>query len=329
MAKTMKAAYIEQTGPAESIKYGEVPLPEIKDHQLLVKVSAVVVNPVDTYIRSGTYPIKLPKPYILGRDFVGVVESVGSLVTDFKPKQMVWGTNQGLNGTQGTFSDYVIVDENMTYPLPDHVEPKEAIVVIHSGMTACLGLIRSAQLRRGEIIFVNGGAGNVGSAVIQLAHARGASVIATAGSEEKLNWCRSIGADVVINYKTENVQAVAEKSTTNGIHVYWDTTKQPNLELGINLLGPRGRVVLMSGGNFKSTFEVGKLYRKDGSINGFSINNASVEELQAYADIVNRALADGVLKGKIAKELPFSKAAEAHKLLEAGKEVWGRIVLTP
>jgi NADPH:quinone reductase len=125
--------------------------------------------------------MKLKFPFIIGRDMVGIVEGVGSNVKRFAPGARVWCNNQGYHGRQGTFAECLAVDEEFLYPLPDGVDDKEAAAVIHSATTASIGLLREAQLRGGESVFINGGAGNVGSAVLQLAANLGARVIVTAG----------------------------------------------------------------------------------------------------------------------------------------------------
>ena len=119
----MKAAYINETGPAENIIYGDLPTPEATGAQVLVKTGAVAVNPVDTYIRNGANYWDLPKPFIIGCDLAGTVEAVGPDATQFKVGDRVWGTNQGLLGRQGTFAEYCAIDECWLYPTPDNVSP--------------------------------------------------------------------------------------------------------------------------------------------------------------------------------------------------------------
>ena len=202
----MKAAYINQPGPAESIVYGDLPTPQPTGSQVLVKVAAVSVNPVDTYVRSGAVAFKLPLPFIVGCDLAGTVEAVGPEATRFKPGDRVWGSNQGLLGRQGTFAEYAAVDECWLYPTPADVSDRDAAAVALVGITAHLGLFRDAKLRRGETIFVHGGSGGVGSCVVQMAKIVGARVITTAGSDEKAEICRRLGADRVVNYKSEDVE---------------------------------------------------------------------------------------------------------------------------
>ena len=122
----MKAAYIEETGPPERIVFGEVKRPNPSRGQVLVRVGAASLNPIDTYVRSGLVAMELPQPYVLGCDLAGTVEAVGANVTAFEPGQRVWGSNQGLLGRQGTFSEYVSVDTEWLYPTPDGVDDMEA-----------------------------------------------------------------------------------------------------------------------------------------------------------------------------------------------------------
>ena len=122
----MKAAYIVKVGPPEDIRYGDLPVPALGNGDVLVKVSAVCVNPVDTYIRSGQFPMDLPFPFIVGRDMAGVVQGVGPAVTLFQPGDRVWCNNQGYHGRQGTFAEYVAVEEGLLYPLPAGVDDKGA-----------------------------------------------------------------------------------------------------------------------------------------------------------------------------------------------------------
>ncbi len=170
----MKAAYIHEVGPAENIAYGDLPKPEPAESQVLVKVAAVAVNPVDTYVRAGKIAWELPKPFVVGCDLAGTVEAVGSSVTRFKPGDRVWGSNQGLKGRQGTFAEYAAVDEAWLYGTPPQVSDRDAAAVALVGITAHLGLFAHAGLSRGETIFVHGGSGGVGSCVVQMAKIVGA-----------------------------------------------------------------------------------------------------------------------------------------------------------
>src|SRR5947207_9104764 len=149
----------------------------------------------------------LPFPFIVGCDLAGAVVEVGSAAVRFKPGDRVWGSNQGLLGRQGTFAEFCCAEEKWLYPTPDGVTDEQAAACALVGITAHLGLFHCAKLQSGETVFVNGGTGGVGSMVVQMAKAVAAKVITTVGSAEKAEMCRKWGADGIINYKTEDVDA--------------------------------------------------------------------------------------------------------------------------
>jgi NADPH2:quinone reductase len=330
----MKAAYIEQTGPAENIFYGDLPKPEAKDAQVLVKVGAVAVNPVDTYIRNGANYWELPKPFIIGCDLAGTVEAAGPNAKRFKVGDRVWGTNQGLLGRQGTFAEYCAVDEDWLYPTPDKVNDESAAACALVGVTAHLGLFRDAQLKAGESIFVHGGSGGVGSVVVQMAKAAGARVITTGGSDEKVAACKSLGADVAVNYKTQDIDAAVKQFAPDGVNVFWETMREPDFEKIVSYMAERGRIVLMAGREARPPFPVGPFYVKGCSLHGFVMFKASADELRVCSQDTNRWLAEGKLRAQIGKVLPLSEAAAAHKLqeentLQKAGTLAGKIVLKP
>ncbi len=330
----MKAAYIERTGSPEVITYGDLPPPTLGPRDVLVRVAAVSVNPIDTYVRSGMVAAQLTFPFIVGCDLAGTVEAVGAEVTKFKPGDRVWGSNQGLMGRQGTFAEYAAVEEQWLYPTPQNVRDKDAAAVSLVGITAYLGTIRDAKLQPGETLFVHGGAGGVGSMVIQIAKAVGARVLTTAGSEEKANLCRQLGADEVILYKTQDVGEALRRAAPQGINVWFETLRQQDLEQAIGHLAFRGRLVLMAGRDSRPVFPVGPFYTKDGTVHGFAMFNAPADEQAVAAARLNRWMAEGRLRALIGRELPLAETAAAHRLQEentiqqAGTLV-GKIVLEP
>ncbi len=330
----MKAAYIKQTGPPENIIVGELPTPEPTGNQVLVRVNAAALNPVDTYIRGGSIQMNLPLPFVVGCDLAGIVEKVGSTAKRFKVGDRVWGSCQGLLGRQGTFAEFAAVDESWLYLIPPGVSDETASACALVSLTAHIGLVRDAKLQSGETLFVNGGTGGVGSMVVQMAKAIGARVITTAGSDEKTKFCRELGADVAINYKTEDVAARIKEASPNGINVWWETLREPNFEQAFPLLAARGRYILMAGRDAKPAFPVGTFYVKGCHLYGFAMFNATAEELRAAADDINRWLAAGKLKPRIDRVMPLDEAAAAHRLQEestVGKSgtLAGKIVIKP
>jgi NADPH2:quinone reductase len=330
----MKAAYVTQPGPSESIIIGDLPIPEPMGDQVLVRVNAAAVNPIDTYVRSGTVKMDIPLPYIVGADLAGVVEKLGPDAKKFKVGDRVWGTDQGLMGRQGTFAEFAAVEERWLYPIPAGVSDETAAACALVGITAAIGLVRDAKLQAGETLFVNGGSGGVGSMVVQMAKALGARVITTASTAEKLKVCRELGADEAINYKTEDVSVRVKELAPNGINVWWETIREPNFEQTVPLLAKRGRMILMAGRDARPVFPVGPFYTKDCRLLGFAMFNATREEQDAAAADINRWLAAGKLKPRIDRVLPLDKTTEAHRLQEestVGKSgaLAGKIVIKP
>lgn len=330
----MKAAFIHQPGPPESIVFGDLPPPKPAPGQVLVRVRAVAVNPIDTYIRSGMIPMAVPSPYVVGCDLAGVVEATGSGSARFKAGDRVWCSNQGLMGRQGTFAEFAAVDEHWLHPIPGSVGDEHAAAIALVGITAHLGLVGRANVRPGEVLFVVGGTGGVGSAVVQMAKALGARVITTAGSEENVEAARRLGADHVVNYKTQDLAVELKKLAPDGVNVWWETRRQPDFEMAVPLLSKRARFIVMAGREAKPVLPVGPFYVKDCSLFGFAMFNASPEEQRPAAEAINTWLAGGQLKPRIDRVLPLSGAAEAHRLQEENTlrhagTLAGKIVLKP
>ncbi len=330
----MKAAYINQTGPPEVVVYGDLPTPKPKRNQCLIKVAGVDVNPIDTYIRSGMIPAKLSFPWILGRDLAGTVVETGAGVKRFKVGDRVWATNQGTDGRPGTFAEFAAVAERWLHPTPAGVSDEDIVAVSLVGITAHVGLMVKAKLTANEILFVNGGTGGVGSCVVQMGKILGARVITTAGSDQKVEICRSLGADLAVNYKAANVDEAIKGFAPEGVNVWWETLREPNFERTIPLLALRGRMVVMAGREARPVFPVGPFYVKDCSLHGFAMFNATGREHRAAAEAIIRWMAEGKLKSRIDRVLPLSQAAEAHRLQEENTihksgALSGKIVLKP
>ena len=330
----MKAAYINQTGPPEVIQYGELPTPTPGRTQCLVQVVAVDVNPIDVYVRSGMVPANLSFPWIPGRDLAGTVVESGPGVKRFKVGDRVWASSQGSDGRPGTFAQFAAVDERWLNFIPQSVSEEEIVAVSLVGITSHLGLVRSVKLKAGEILFVNGGSGGVGSCVLQIAKIIGAKVITTAGNDEKLEICWKLGADLALNYKTQDVDGAIREFAPNGVNVWWETLREPSFERAIPLLSLRGRMVVMAGRDARPPLPVGPFYVKDCSLHGFAMFNANAREQRAAAEDINLWLTEGRLRPLIDRVLPLAQAAEAHRLQEQSTihktgALAGKLVLKP
>jgi NADPH:quinone reductase len=312
----MRAAYIEQTGPPESIKVGELPRPEPGPGQVLVRVRATSLNPIDLYIRSGMVAMPMAFPFISCADFAGTVEGLGPRATRYKVGDRVWGSNLGLLGRQGASAEFAAVDEALAYPTPPNQADAEAAGQALVGITAHLGLFHKGQLRSGETVYIPGGSGGVGSMVVQMAKAAGARVATSAGSPEKLEFCKALGADLALNYKTDDIPARLREFAPEGIDVWFETTRDPNLEVNIPLLRKRGRMLIIAGRAAKPPLPFGSFYPRDCSILGYAMFNASPDEQSACAAEIAKFAEMGLIKTPIGKTFPLAEAAQAHKFFE-------------
>ena len=183
---------------------------------------------------------KLSFPFILGRDLAGTVLEAGAGVKSFKPGDRVWATSQGTDGRPGTFAELAAVHERWLNPTPPGLGDEEMAALSLVSVTAHIGLVHYANLKAGEVLFVNGGTGGVGSSVVQMAKILGARVITTGGTDEKVSACRQLGADLALNYNTQNVDAAIKGFAPEGVNVWWETLREPNFERTIPLLALRG-----------------------------------------------------------------------------------------
>jgi NADPH2:quinone reductase len=329
----MKAAYIEQTGPPENIKIGDLPDPVPGPGQVLVQVHAVALNPIDLYIRSGMVAFPLAFPYIIACDLAGTVEKLGPGSQRFKAGDRVWGSNQGLLGRQGVASEYAVVDQEWLYPTPALLPDGQAAAMALVGITAHLGLFRYGQLKSGEVVYVPGGAGGVGSMVIQMAKAAGAKVATCAGSQERIELCKSLGADLALNYKTDDIPARLRMFAPEGLDVWYETQREPNLEVSIPLLRKRGRMILTAGRTAKPPLPLGAFYPRNCALFGFAMFNATAEEQEICARDIVRWIEEGILKPTVGRIFPLAAAVDAEKFLEANTlggagTLSGKVVIT-
>lgn len=330
----MRAAFIQRTGGPDVIEVGHLPDPVPGPRQALVRVRASAVNPIDTYIRSGAVAMPLPFPFVVGCDMAGEVVAVGGDVDRLRPGMRVWGSNQGLLGRQGTCAELAAVDERWLHPTPEGVGDVEAAAAALVSITAHLGLVREAQVRPGETVFVNGGSGGVGSAVVQIATALGGRVIATAGTPAKRAAVAARGATLVLDYRAPDLAEQVRAAAPDGVDVYWETLRNPDFDHAVSLLADRGRMVIMAGREARPPFPVGPFYVKGCRLVGFVMFKADAAMQAAAAADVNRWLASGRLRVPVDRVLPLERTAEAHAVQESATvglsgTLAGKIVIEP
>lgn len=322
----MKAIRVHETGDASQLRYEDAPLPEPKAGEVRIKIEAAGLNFIDTYHRMGWYP--LPKPFTLGMEGAGVIDTVGSDVSDFKP-----GDRVAYCMYQGAYAEYAIVPARIVVPLPANVTADQAAAVMLQGMTAHYLTHSTYPLQPGEIALVHAAAGGTGALVVQMAKLRGAQVIGTVGSDDKAEVAKAAGADHVIVYTKADFEAEVKRITEGkGCHVVYESVGKATFAKSLNCLRPRGYLVLF--GQASGPVEPldpqilnqkGSLFLTRPSLGAYV---ATREELLGRAHDLFAWIAAGKLDVRIDQRYALSEAATAHRYLE-GRQTKGKVLLIP
>ncbi|MBI4471057.1 MAG: NADPH:quinone reductase [Acidobacteria bacterium] len=318
----MKAIRVNEFGGPEVLKLEELPDPKPDSGQVLVRVKAVGVNPVDTYIRSGTYARKPNLPYTPGTDAAGVVEAVGSNVKNFKPGDRVY-----TNGTiTGACAELALADESRVHPLPAKASFSQGAALGVPYGTAYRSLFQRAQAKAGETVLVHGASGGVGIACVQLALAAGLTVIGTAGSEKGQALVKQEGAHHVVDHTAAGyTDQIMQLTDGRGVDMIMEMLANVNLAKDLTMLATFGRVVVI--GN-RGTIEINprEAMSREAAILGMLLFGADEKELAAIHAAIVAGLENGTLRPIIGEELPLAEAPRAHKrVMEQG--AYGKIVL--
>ncbi len=317
----MKAICVDQTGGPEVLQLKDMDIPEVGVGGVLVKVFAAGVNPVETYIRSGSYgPVNLP--YTPGTDAAGIVEKVGSGVEGFKPGDRVY-----VAGSQtGTYAEYVLCQQITVYPLPEDVTFRQGACVGVPYATAYQALVHRACARPGNRVLIHGASGGVGTAAVQLAKSLGMIVTGTAGTPDGMKLVKDQGADFVFNHREDGYSDKAYAATgENGFDVIIEMLANVNLDRDLDLLAHGGRVVVV-GSRGRIEIDPRKTMKKDTSILGMTLVNASEEEKDAIHAALGAGLRNGTLHPVVERAFPLGDASRAHEaVMQDG--AYGHIVL--
>jgi NADPH:quinone reductase len=305
------------------MKLEDVPDPAPGPGQVLIRVHAVGVNPVETYVRAGTYARKPNLPYTPGSDVGGTIEQVGAGVTAFKPGDRVY-----TQGASGGYAERLVCDQPQAHPLPARVSFAQGAALGVPYSTAWRALFLRAQARAGETLLVHGASGGVGTAAVELGRAHGLRVIGTAGTAEGLALAREHGAHHTLNHRDpEYLQQVLPLTGGAGVDVVLEMLANVNLDNDLDVLSRNGRVVVI-GNRGCVEIDPRKAMARDAAILGMTLFNATPDELrQIHAGIV-AGLENGTLNPVVGKEFPLADAAKAHvAVMESG--AYGKIVLVP
>lgn len=319
----MKALIVREFGGPEVMKIEEVPDPSAGPSQVLIRVKAIGVNPVDNYIRSGTYARKPQLPYTPHTDIGGIVEAVGGSVTRVKKGDRVYAHAAAAGG-----AELAVCDEAQVHPLPQNASFQQGAALGVPYGTAWRGLLIRAQARAGETVLVHGASGGVGTAAVQIARARGLRVIGTAGTEAGMTLVREQGAHDVFNHgDADYASKILAASGGRGVDVVLEMLANVNLDRDLDLIAPKGRVVVI-GNRGRIEIDPRKAMGKDGAILGMTLFNATPDEFREIHAGLVAGLENGTLKPVIGKEFPLAEAPKAHQAVMA-PGAFGKIVLIP
>lgn len=323
---SMQAIQVTKVGGPEVLTPADVPVPSPKPNEAVVQIKASGVNFIDVYFREGRYPTQLP--FINGQEGAGVVTEVGSEVTNVQP-----GDRVAYTSALGSYAEYAAVPASRLVKIPAELDFEQAAAAMLQGMTAHYLLYSSYALKQGETALIHAAAGGVGLLLVQLAKKIGARVIGTAGTHEKAQLARDAGADECIVYSEADFETETRRLTDGkGVHVVYDGVGKATFDKDLNVLRPRGYLVLFGGSSGAvPPFDLIKLSQK-GSLfitrPTLAHYTATREELEWRANDVLQAIVRGDLKLRIHKVYPLAEAAQAHRDLE-GRKTTGKLLLKP
>lgn len=317
----MRAIRVHEFGPPENMRLEDIAVPAPGQGQVLVRIKAIGVNPVETYIRSGSY-YKRSLPYTPGTDAAGVIEAVGDGVVSFKPGDRVYTAGS----VTGTYAEFCVCDEAQAHRLPKTLTFEQGACIGVPYATAYRALFHKAKVAPNETVLVHGATGGVGIAAIQLAKAWGMKVIGTGGTDKGRELAAYEGAMHVLDHN-DPAHLEKAKELSGGLDAIIEFLANVNLGADLKALGPRGRVIVVGS---RGTIEIDPrdLMSRDASIIGMSLFNASQKELKSIHEGLIAGFESGTLRPRIGRELPLEEAPKAHHAIMEERAL-GKIVLVP
>src|SRR5208282_2346108 len=307
----MKAIQVKQTGGPEVMELVDLPVPQPKPNEAVVKIQAIGVNFIDVYNREGRY--KSPLPFVLGQEAAGTVSAVGS-----DARGVAVGDRVAYTMALGSYAEYAAVAADRLVKIPAGVSERDAAATMLQGITAQYLTYTTHPLKKGETALIHAAAGGVGLLLVQMAHNIGARVIATVSTEEKAKLARGAGADEVILYTQADFEAETKRLTGGkGVDVVYDSVGKTTFEKGLNILRPRGMMVLFGGSSgavppfdLVTLAQKGSLYVTRPTLFAYM---ATREELVARSSSLFSMIAEGKLKLRIEYRYPLAEAQQAHR----------------
>jgi len=318
----VKAIRVKEFGDPEVLRLEEVPTLRPSPGQVLVRIQAIGINPVETYIRAGTYA-RLPElPYTPGNDSAGVVEQAGADVSEFNTGDRVY-TGGSISGT---YAEFALCKKEQVHPLPPNVSFAQGAAMGTPYATAYRGLLQRADAKPGETVLVHGASGGVGTAAVQLARAHGLRVFGTAGSDEGCTLAREQGAHEVFDHRVpDHFEQIMKATGGHGVDVIVELLANVNLGKDLTILAKAGRVVII-GSRGPVEINPRDTMQRDADVRGMILPNTPPAELASIHAALIAGLENGTLRPVIGKEFSLAGAAHAHRaVMESGS--LGKIVL--
>jgi NADPH2:quinone reductase len=318
----MKAIRVHEFGRPEVLRLEEVAMPQPGLGQVLLRMDAIGVNPVETYIRAGTYALKPTLPYTPGNDGAGAVEQVGADVNEFKPGDRVYTAGS----ISGTYAEFALCKTQQVHQLPANVSFAQGAAMGTPYATAYRGLFQRADAKPGETVLVHGASGGVGTAAVQLARARGLRVFGTAGSDEGRKLAREQGAHEVFDHRApDHFIKIMNATGGRGVDVIVEFLANVNLGNDLTILAKGGRIAII-GSRGRVEINPRDAMQRDVDLRGMVMPNTPPAELASIHAALVAGLENGTLRPVIGKEFPLAEAAQAHRaVMEPG--AMGKIVL--
>ncbi len=320
----MKAIRVHGFGGPEVLRLEEVPTPQPGPGEVLVRMHAIGVNPVETYIRAGKYARLPALPYTPGNDGAGVVEQIGDSVTRFKPGDRVYTAGS----ISGTYAEFALCKTEQVHQLPANASFAQGAAMGTPYATAYRGLFQRADAKPGETVLVHGASGGVGTAAVQLARARGLRVFGTAGSDQGRKLAREQGAHEVFDHRApDQFEQIMKATDGRGVDVIVELLANVNLAKDLTILAKSGRVAII-GSRGRVEIDPRDAMQRDADLRGMVLPNTPPAEMASIHAALVAGLEKGTLRPVIGKEFPLAEAAEAHRAV-MGSGAFGKIVLLP
>jgi NADPH2:quinone reductase len=318
----MKAVVVKEYGAPEVMQLVETADLSPGANQVLVRVKAAGVNPVDTYIRAGFYPTKPDLPYTPGKDAAGIVEAIGDNITKFKVGDRVYTADS----VTGTYAEQVLCEDDQLNFLPDNVSFEQGAGVFVPYATSYRALFQKARAQKGETVLIHGASGGVGIGAAQWAKNAGLRIIGTASSDAGKKLVKDQGADFVLDHTDVNyLTEITEITENKGVNVVLEMLANVNLQKDLDILAMYGRVVVI-GNRGSLDFNPRGIMGKDAVIYGMALFNANPEEMREIHNEIFKGLSQGYLNPIVGKTFPLAEAVQAHHAVIEEK-AFGKIVL--